>query len=143
MNKSILIISFFICNFLSAQKLSKDFVVALKGDDVKSFKQLVTHGNKNSCFDAGSSSYTLLALTLKTNAHNCFNFLLEQKVDLDQECTGKTPLMYAAKYGRLEMAKALIKNGAKPHFKNNKSRTALDYANKYRQKTMIDYFESL
>jgi len=143
MNKSILIISFFICNFLAAQELTKDFVIALKGDDATTFNTLISEENKNDCFDAGSSDYTLLALTLKTNAQSCFNLLLEQKVDLEKECTGKTPLMYAAKYGRLEMAKALIENGAKLDAKNNKGRTAFSYATKYKQEAMIDYFKSL
>ena len=57
-------------------------------------------------------------------------------------CTGKTPLHYAAKYGRLEMLKKLIDAGADIS-KAYKGRTPLDYAKKYENTEIIEYLEQL
>ena len=97
---------------ISSQEISSDIKYALKNDDAKTLKTLITSTNKNNCFEAGNSTYTLLNLTIKVNAIACFNLLLSEKVDINKACTGKSPLHYAAKYGRLEMAKLLIKNKA-------------------------------
>lgn len=48
--------------------------------------------------------------------------------DIDQKSNGKTPLQYAARYNRVEIAKLLLENGAKPNTKCDKGYTALKYA---------------
>lgn len=72
-----------------------------------------------------------------------FNALIENKVDLNKVCSDKNPLMYAAKYGQLEMAKALVKAGADLKLVNKEGKTALDYAVKYEKKDLETYFLSL
>ncbi|PTX63531.1 ankyrin repeat protein [Kordia periserrulae] len=41
---------------------------------------------------------------------------------------GKTPLMYAARFNRVEIIKLLLENGAKVDIKDNQGHTAVDYA---------------
>lgn len=127
---------------INAQELSSDIKYALKNDDVTALKKLLTSNNLNTCFNVGNSKYTLLNLTIKLNSEACFELLLKEKVDVNKECTGKTPLMYAAKYGHLKIAKLLIKEGAdvKTEYKG---RTALTYASKYNKEDVYSYLKSL
>jgi len=55
----------------------------------------------------------------------------------------KTPLMYAAKYGHLDIAKLLLKSGAKKDLLSPKGKTALDYAKKYEQEAIISFLKSI
>ena len=51
--------------------------------------------------------------------------------------------MYAVKYGNLGMTKALIQAGANLKAENSNGKTALYYAEKYQQKEIATYLESL
>ena len=127
---------------ISSQEISSDIKYALKNDDAKTLKTLIKSVNKNTCFEAGNSKYTLLNLVIKVDAIDCFKLLLSEKVDINKACTGKTPLHYVAKYGRLEMAKLLIKNKADIS-KTYKGRTALDYAKRYEKEEVYIYLSNL
>ena len=48
--------------------------------------------------------------------------------DINQKSNGKTPLQYAARYNRVEIAKLLLENGAKLNARCDKGFTALKYA---------------
>jgi len=133
----------FITSIVSGQSLSKDFKAPLETDNAQTFKVLVNEDNLNACFDIGDSSYSLLILSIKGNAINCLKVLLDQKVDLEKVCTSKTPLMYAVKYGKLEMVKVLIRAGASVKTKTESGKTALDYAKKYDQGEIESYLQSL
>ena len=54
--------------------------------------------------------------------------LIEMGTNVNEYSHGKTPLMYAARYNRVEIAKLLIANGAKIKSKDTKGQTALRYA---------------
>jgi ankyrin repeat protein len=97
----------------------------------------------NDCFEIEGSSYSLLALAIRMEKPNIFNALMENKADLNKVCSDKNPLMYAAKYGKLEIAKALVKAGADLKLVNKEGKTALDYAVKYEKKELETYFLSL
>ncbi|WP_178986170.1 ankyrin repeat domain-containing protein [Winogradskyella helgolandensis] len=126
-----------------AQSIPNDIKNALKSDDATAFSKLVTVENIKVCYEAGNSNYSLLALSIKLKAEKCFETLLSKKADLEQACSSKTPLMYAVKYGHLEMVKALVKAGADYKAENNSGRTATDYAKKYEQKEIYDYLKEL
>lgn len=66
-----------------------------------------------------------------------FQKLIDEKADPEKICDGKSPLMFAAKYGDLAIAKKLLENGAKKETKTEKGITALDYAKKYNQPELI------
>jgi len=104
--------------FLTAQDLTKDIFLAFKGDNVSALKS---------------------QLSIKTNAFNCFSYLLASKnLDLNKTCGGKTAAQYTAKYGNLEMLKQLNEAGAEFSNKIN-GRSVLDYAKKYKQDEIISF----
>jgi ankyrin repeat protein len=119
------------------EAFKQDYAAALFAD-LKEQKALV-----NDCFEVEGSSYSLLALSIRMERTKIFNALIENKVDLNKVCSDKNPLMYAAKYGQLEMAKALVKAGADLKLVNKEGKTALDYAVKYEKKELETYFLSL
>lgn len=128
-----------------AQTITPTLKEAFKNDNVaalfselKDQKALV-----NDYFEVEGSSYSLLALSIRMEKAKIFNALIENKADLNKVCSDKNPLMYAAKYGQLEMAKALVKAGADLKLVNKEGKTALDYAVKYEKKELEIYFLSL
>lgn len=141
--KKLLFITFLsFATFLSAQELPSNLKTALKNDDVSALKKELTAENMDKCYNVSNSHYTLLALAIKTKAKSCLDALIAEKANLEKSCAGKTPLMYTAKYGNLSAAKALIKAGANLGARNEKGRTALDYALKYQKKEVATYFRS-
>ena len=137
------LISLFVFIAISqAQELTKDISLAIKNDNISALKSQITPEEYNLCFSAKETQYALLSLTIKANATACFDFLMMQElVDTNINCTGKTPLIYTAKYGQLEMLKKLIKNGADQTIKN-KGRSVLDYAKKYEHQEIVDFLEN-
>ena len=85
------------------------------------------------------AGYTLLCGAVKANQKDIVAYLLENGADLNKMSNQKTPLMYAAKYGRLRIAKMLVENGADKNVRNPRNKTALDYANKYKQPKLITF----
>jgi ankyrin repeat protein len=93
----------------------------------------------NECIFILNSNYSLIALAIKFNATSVFKDLVfKRSADLDKACEDKTPLMYAAKYDRLDMVKTLLDKGANYKVKSKKNRTAYDYALKYEHKSIAD-----
>ena len=129
--------------FAKAQKVSEDQVKqVLQADAVESLNELFNDENVNQCIVLKSSDYNILSLAIKYEAKKVFAALLkEYKVDLNSNCAGKTPLMYAAKYGKVAMASELLSAGADHTFENDKGRTALDYAKKYKQPELVELLE--
>lgn len=124
---------------LHAQELTKDTYLAFKNDNVSALKSQIAGQDVNSCLDVKDSAYTLLGLAIKMEATASLDYLIAQKgIDLDKACTGKTPLLYTAKYGHLDMMKSLLAAGADPKI-TNKGRTLLDYAKKYKQQEIVDF----
>lgn len=128
---------------VSAQSLTEDFKNAIKTDNAETFSKLVTLDNLNTCYEYGNNSYTLLALTIKYEAKACFKTLLAQKADLEKACSNKTPLMYAVKYGQLDVVKTLVEADVDYKAEDNRGRTAKDYAKKYEQKEIYEYLKAL
>lgn len=56
------------------------------------------------------------------------NSMIVAGTDINKKSIGMTPLMYAARYNRVEIVKLLIANGADLKIKSNKGYTALRYA---------------
>lgn len=128
-----------------AQKLTANIKEAFKADNVEALlSEIKTEKlSLNDCFDIEGSSYSLFALSIRMEKTKIFNALIANKADLNKVCSDKNPLMYVAKYGQLEMAKALVKAGADLKLANKEGKTALDYAIKYEKKNLEAYFLSL
>jgi len=54
--------------------------------------------------------------------------LIELGSDVNEYSAGMTPLMYAARYNKVDIIKLLIENGAKIKAKNKKGYTAMKFA---------------
>jgi ankyrin repeat protein len=128
-------------SFLSSQELTRDYKYMMTYDDVAKFSTLVNKENINTCYQNENTSYSLLALSIKLNSKQAFQKLIDEKADLERVCDGKTPLMFAAKYGNLELAEKLLEHGARKETKTEKGYTALDYAKKYEKADLIKLLE--
>ena len=59
---------------------------------------------------------------------NAVNSMISAGTDINKKSIGMTPLMYAARYNRVEIVKLLIANGADLKIRSDKGYTALKYA---------------
>jgi ankyrin repeat protein len=141
MKKLFLVTAMITFSFLSSQELTRDYKYMMTYDDVAKFSALVNKENINTCYQNENTSYSLLALSIKLNSKQAFQKLIDEKADLERVCDGKTPLMFAAKYGNLELAKKLLEHGARKETKTEKGYTALDYAKKYEKADLIKLLE--
>ncbi|WP_262149326.1 ankyrin repeat domain-containing protein [Chryseobacterium foetidum] len=128
-------------SIISAQELSDEHKKMISYDDTEDFAKLVNKENINLCYKTKDASYSLLALAIKADRPKMFQKLLDNNADLEKVCDGKTPLMFAAKYGNTEFAKKLIEKGANKSAKTERGYTALDYAKKYEKPQIIKLLE--
>ena len=99
--------------YSSAQTpMSQSVLSALKSDNVQAFLDALNDDGLANCYSYKNSNYAPLAMTIKAGASDTFKALLKKGVDVEKSCSSKSPLMYAAKYGQLEMAQLLVKAGA-------------------------------
>lgn len=133
---TILFGTFALATSLSAQSITQDQRKALQTDNVEEFKKSVSKGDYDKCLSVKEENYTMLSYSIRNEKNNIFNFLLSSKSDVNKSCNGVTPLMIAAKYGRMDMAKNLLKNGADKAAKDSKGKTAKDYAVEAKQTAM-------
>ncbi|MCW3160259.1 ankyrin repeat domain-containing protein [Chryseobacterium oryctis] len=128
-----LVFGFFLfANSLFAQEISKEQMLAFQSDKVESFKTAFSKEDYDKCFAVKENSYSLLSYSIKYERKNIFNHLLNSGVDINKSCDNQTPLMVAARYGKVELGKALIKKGANKNTKNNSGETAKDFSAKYK-----------
>lgn len=128
-----LVFGFFLfANSFFAQEISKEQKVAFQSDNVDSFKAAFPKENYNKCISVKENSYNLLAYSIKYERKNIFNYLLNNGADVNKECDNQTPLMVAARYGKAELGKELIKRGAHKNAKNSKGQTAKDFSVQYK-----------
>ncbi|WP_438968627.1 ankyrin repeat domain-containing protein [Nonlabens sp.] len=115
----------------------QELATAMKNDDVVLLNQNITDSNKNDCIEINGTDYTLLAIAIKLDSKKIFEELItSHKVDLDNICEDKTPLMYAVKYGKEEMVIKLLEAGVNTDKTSKKGKTVLYYAEKYDQKSI-------
>lgn len=87
---------------------------------------------------------TPLMYAIKLKHHEITNVLLKKGADVNAANSDKkTPLIYCAEYGNLQIAKSLIQNGAKLEHRDEKGRTAADYATKKSKPELAHYLRSL
>lgn len=134
---------FVICGLITgslffSQELNDQMKGMLQYDNIEEFGKYVKKEDVNKCFIVKGESYSLLAISIKLGSEKFFQKLIEEKADLDLICDNKSPLMFAAKYGKAHFAKTLLQNGADKMLKSTKGQTALDYAKKYEQTEMVE-----
>ena len=79
----------------------------------------------------GDKERTLLSYSIENNQPLVAEYLLDIGFDVEKTDENKTPLMFAAKYGRDSIAKVLIDHGAEINAINSSRNTAFHYAAKY------------
>ena len=90
--------------FLGTQvsgQIPKDILLSMKDENFEKLDILVTDKTINNCHDIGDSSYNFLAISIKMKSIQSLRYFIQRKANIEGVCTGKTPLMYAAKYGEL------------------------------------------
>lgn len=68
---------------------------------------------------------------------------IEYGVDINETSNGMTPLMFAARYNKVDILKALIARGAEVDVKDEKGFTALKYAELSNAKDAAEFLKSL
>lgn len=141
LKKTILFLFILFYTVSYSQELTHEHKQMLKYDNTAYFTTLINKENINTCYQIKNNGYTLLGLAIKMNSQQVFQKLIDEKADLEKACDGKTPLMFAAKYGHADFTKKLLANGAKKDTKTDKGYTALDYARKYEKPEIIKLLE--
>ena len=115
-------------NGLMAQEMPANQLKSFQKDNLQEFKTAFTQAEFNKCFNIKDRSYDLLALAVRHERKNNFAFLINNTTDINRVCGNNSPLIVAATYGRIDMAKALLKKGASKFTKNANGETAKDIA---------------
>jgi ankyrin repeat protein len=88
-----------------------------------------------------SDGFTPLDQAVGEGHKKIIAFLIDLGVDVNQKTVNGTPLHTASAYGKLEIAKTLVKNGADIWTKDSRGWTARSYAGYYRRKELVDFFD--
>lgn len=113
---------------LSAQQMAADQLKNFQTDNLSNLKNTFTEADFNKCFNLKDKSVDLLTLSVNYERKNNFDFLIGKTTDIDRACGNENALMKAARYGRTEMAKQLLKKGASKSLKNSNGETAKEIA---------------
>lgn len=133
MFKTILIpILFFISSLAYAQELTKEVAWAIKYGHTEYLDEWISAEEINACLDVGSKkTYNYLAISIKLKSLKSVQYFAARGAEIESVCEWKTPLMFAAKYGQVKIAKYLMEQGADPR-KKIKGYSAFDYARKFK-----------
>lgn len=124
------------------QELTNTAVIHIKYGNTEKLQELTAPELINACVTVeDSKQYGYLALSIKLRSMKSLQFFVENGADLEHVCADKTPLMFAAKYGQIEMVKYLIKKGANINA-TYKGKKAIDYSRKYNHYAITKYLRT-
>jgi ankyrin repeat protein len=94
-------------------------------------------------FDFDDEGVSIFDMAITYDNQDIVNYLIEQGIDVNKthRRSGFTSLMAAACYGRTEIAKILLKNGANQNAVDSKGFTAVDFARKMNKKSILELLE--
>ena len=143
-------------DYLNAKKLIKS------GEDVndanESGESVLAHAIRHHCdfdllmllvengadvFDFDDEGVSIFDMAITYGNTRMVEFLLQKGVDVNQtnRKSGFTPLMAAACYGRVDVAKILLQNGANKDAQDIKGFNATDFARKMNKKTILELLD--
>jgi ankyrin repeat protein len=132
-------------NKISAQAFPGELLIAIKMDDTTKLSEMITPANVNDC----DGMYSILSQAVRVGAYKCTQYLTNHGANVNLVCDGYVPpLMHAAKYGRLEIAKWLVAKGADLHYTYHgpsasiEGMTPLTYAEKFKQTEVADFLRT-
>ncbi|PQA92364.1 hypothetical protein B0A69_15060 [Chryseobacterium shigense] len=108
---SILVISVS-ANMLSAQTLSKAQMQAIQSDNVASFKKNFQKADYDKCFPLKDETFSALGFSSLYGRNTIVQFLIDNKVDVNKACNGKTPLALAKLGKKEQTVQLLLQKGA-------------------------------
>ena len=115
-----------------AQELTKEVAWAIKYGHTEYLDEWIPSSEINACLDVGSKkTYNYLAISVKLKSLKSVQYFVARGAVIEGVCEWKTPLMFAAKYGQVKIAKYLMEEGADPT-KKIKGYSAFDYARKFK-----------
>ncbi|WP_415395775.1 ankyrin repeat domain-containing protein [Sulfurimonas sp. CS5] len=94
-------------------------------------------------YDFDNEGVSIFDMSITYNNFEMVEYIIEQGIDVNftQRRSRFTPLMAAASYGRIEIAKLLIKHGADQNAVDAKGFSAVDFARKMNKKSVLEVFE--
>ncbi|WP_294966769.1 ankyrin repeat domain-containing protein [Sulfurimonas sp.] len=116
--------------------------LALKNKcDMDLLKLLVENGAD--LYDFDDEGVSIFDSSVTYNNIEMVKYMIEQGIDVNftQRRSGFTPLMAAASYGRADIAKLLIDNGANQEAVDAKGFSAIDFARKMNKKSVLDVLD--
>ena len=123
------------------QELTNETALNIKYGKIEKLKKITSAELINACVGvANGKKYNYLVISIKLKSMISLKYFIEKGANIERVCADKTPLMYAAKYGQLEMVKYLVEKGANLNssFRGNK---ALDYASQYNHHEIKKYLK--
>ncbi len=124
------------------QELTNEIATHIKHGNTEKLEKFTSPELINECLGvADSKKYNYLAISIKLKSMKSLQFFIEKGSNINGVCADKTPLMYAAKYGQLEMAKYLVEKGADLNT-SIRGYTALDYARHYNHPEIRKYLKA-
>ena len=93
--------------------------------------------------DFDDEGVSVLDMAITYDNLEIVEYLLKQGIDASSTTrkSGFTPLMASACYGRVEIAKVLLKNGASQIAVDSKGFSAIDFARKMNKKSILALFD--
>ena len=94
-------------------------------------------------FDFDDEGVSIFDVTITYNNIQLVEYMMEQGIDVNStnRKSGFTPLMAATCYGRVEIAKKLLKLGADLEMVDSKGFSAVDFARKMNKKSILELFD--
>jgi len=94
-------------------------------------------------FDFDEEGVSIFDMSITYNNIEIVEYIIEQGIDvnLTQRRSRFTPLMAAASYGRTDIAKLLIEQGADQEVRDEKGFSAIDFARKMNKKSVLDILD--
>jgi len=121
------------------QELTNEIAWSIKYDRIENLKDLIIADRINECVGVGDSKkYNYLAISIKLKSMKSLRYFVENGANIEGVCADKTPLMYAAKYGQLEMARYLVQKGADLNA-TYKGQNALSFARQFHQRDITKF----
>ncbi len=98
--------------------------------------------NGANIYDFDNEGVSIFDMAITYNNLYMYKHILESGIDVNKtnRRSGFTPLMCAACYGRVEIVKSLLDNGADKNTLDSRGFSALDFARKMNKKSVLDIF---
>lgn len=101
-----------------------------------------TNVNSNFVISENYNNTPLCTAIVRGDLATVLKFI-EYGVDINETSNGMTPIMFAARYNKVDILKALVARGAKTDEKDSKGLTALKHAELSNAKDAVEFLKSL